>query len=186
MLEKAVEIIQDIPEIKLVERKVGPFTKGEEAWVKSWEASIFEDRGLAKLKDDLSVVGLRKKLMREQRDSELRELPSNFYLTVSQRLEKLREKGDLEKVEEINDIINSLVSLRIQKIAKISLSSGSLDNVSNRESFLVNRLNQAKTIWRRRLDRLLKKPHNEEVGAHERENRRSIQGVVKNTTDIQE
>ena len=114
------------------------------------------------------------------------EIPSNFYLIISDKIGKLRRDGEFEKADEIKKIIVSISKIRLQKIARISLSSDSTNEITYMEVFFMNRLNHILKIWRQRLDRLLEKTYKEEVGAHKGEIRRSIPRVVENTADIQE
>ncbi len=183
-MEQVVKILQDFPEVRLVGRNLGSFSEGEEVSLKVWEASLLEERGIAKPVDDFSVVGIRKMLMREQRSSELKKIPSNFYHIISNKIEKLRREEEFEKAEEVKKIIKSLSKIRLQKIARISLSSDSTTDTSYMETFFVNRLNHVLKIWRQRLDRLLEETYKEEVGAHKGGIRRSIPRVVENTADI--
>lgn len=98
-MEQKVEILEKIPETKLVGRKFGPFNEGEETYVKPWEVPILEDRQLAEPIEDFSSTGLRKLLIREEKSSQLKDIPSHFYISVSQKIRKLCRKGEDEEVE---------------------------------------------------------------------------------------
>lgn len=185
-MKQLVRVLQDFPEMKLVGRELGPFTEGEEVSVEPWEALVLEEREIIEPMENFSLVGLRKQLMKEEKSSRLEDLPPNFYFIISLEIEKLRQKRKIEKAEEMKDVVKSLLSLRVQKIVKMAISSTTAEGLPPEEIFLLNRLSQTLESWRRRLDRLFEKPHSEEVGAHKRGIRRSIQRIVGNTESIQE
>lgn len=185
-MKQMVRLMKDFTEMKLIGRKIGPFKEGEEVQLRPWEASIFEDRGLVKFVNDFSSTGLRKFLMAEEKSSQLEDLPPHFYQSVSQEIQKLHQRGENQKAEEIKDVLDSLIRLRIQKLAKMAASSVDAEDLPPEESFLVNRLSHALKVWKDRLDQLFRKKSIEEVGAHEKEFRRSIQGIVRHAADIQE
>lgn len=177
-MEKRVKVLKDVPEIKLVGRKVGPFREGEEVKVKSWEANILEEKGFIQSVEDFSVAGLRKLLMKEEKSNQLNDLPSHFYISVGLKLKTLRERGEAEKADNLKDALDSLISMRVQKIAKMPGSSVSPDDVPPEEMFLFNRFSQALKDWRRRLDRLFDESSFEEVDIRENGNRGSLQGTT--------
>lgn len=184
-MKKLVKAIQDFPEIKLVGRKLGPFKEGEEVLVRYWEASILEGRGVVEPVEDYSLAGLRKRIMKEEKSDRLEELPSHFYRALALEIKKIRQNGEPEKAKNVKEALDSLKSIRIRKIARMAVSAVKPQNVPPEDLLLLNRFSQALKLWRRRLDRLLEETQNEEVGTHERELRRSIQGVVRDTADIQ-
>lgn len=184
-MKRLVKVIQDLPEIELVGRKLGPFKEGEEVRLRAWEASILEDKGVVSPKEVFSPTSLRKILIREEKSSQLENLPSHFYQSVSQKIEKLSQEGEKEKADEIKETVISLINLRIQKIAKMTISSVEPENVPPEEMFLVNRLSQSLETWRDKLDQIFEKTP-KEADAHEKRIRRSIQGIVRDTADIQE
>ena len=183
-MKKRVEFQENVDEIKLVGRSLGPFKEGEEVRVRPWEAEVLEERGLAVSVDDFSLVGVRKRLMRERDSSQLRDLPDHFYLTVSCEIDKLRRDGNDEKAEEMEELLDSFLSIRVQKLAKMAISSSKPRNIPPEEEFLMNRVSRALEIWRRRMDSLLGKKSTEEVGANEGEIRRSIRRVVGKPANI--
>lgn len=185
-MKKMVRMKRDFPEMKLAGRKIGPFKKGEEVRLRPWEASIFEDNGLVEPVNDFSSTGLRKFLMAEGRSSQLEDLPPHFYQSVSQEIQKLQQRGEDQRAGEIKEVFDSLISLRIQKLAKVAVSPAVSKDLPPEESFLVNRLSHALRVWRNRLDRLFRKKPTEGVGAHEKKFRRSVQEIVRHAADIQE
>lgn len=183
-MKQPVEFIQDFPEIKLAGRKLGPYREGEEVELRPWIASVLKEKGLVSLVDDFSLADLRKRLIREEKSSQLEDIPSYFYLAVSQKIVRLREDGRVEKADEFEDAVDSLISLRIKKIADSAVSSTVPEGIPPEEKFLLNMLSYSLNIWRQRLDSLFEKTSKKEAGAHERRIRRSIQGIVRNTANI--
>ncbi len=183
-MKQPVEFIKDFPKIKLVGRKLGPYREGEEVEVRPWIASVLEERGLVRFVDDFSLTGIRKRLIREEKSSQLEELPSYFYFAISRKIADLREEGRGEKAEELEDTVDSLVGLRVKKIANRAVSSSVPKGVPPDEKFLLNLLSHSLNIWRQKLGSLFEKTTEKEAGVHERRIRRSIQGIVRNPADI--
>ncbi len=184
-MDKKVKVLEKVPEIKLVGRKIGPYAEGEEVSLEPWEASILEDRGLVESVNDYSITGLRKLLMKEEKNKKLNDIPPHLYLTVSLKIRKLKQEGKAEESENMREAFNSLISLRLQKLLRMVVSSVTPDDIPPEEAFLLNRLSEDLELWKQRLDPIFKKSTHEEVGNRDRELRRSFQGVVGNTTDIQ-
>ena len=184
-MEQKVEVKENISEIKLVGRKIGPYTEGEEARMRPWEASVLEEMGLVESMDDFSLAGVRKLVMREEKDKSLNDIPAYFYTATSFKVRRLKKKGENEKAEEMREAINSLVSLRIQKLLRMAVSSVVPDDIPPEEAFLINRISQDLEVWRRRLERLFNENSQKEVDTHEGRIRGSIQGIIGNSADIQ-
>ncbi len=184
-MKQPVEFIQDFPEIKLVGRKLGPYREGEEVKLRPWIASILESKGLVRFVDNFSLTDLRKRMIREEKSSQLEDIPSYFYLAVSQKIANLRENGRDEKADELEDAVDSLISLRIKKIADRAVSSTVPKGIPPEEKFLLNMLAHSLDIWRQRLDSLFEKKSKKEAGVHERRIRRGLQGIVRNPANIQ-
>lgn len=185
-MKRDVKVLQDFPEVDLVGRKLGPFNEGEEVSLRVWEASILEERGIVTPSEEFSVTSLRKLLIKEEKSSQLEDLPECFYHIASNEIRKSSREGKIEKAEEMKDIIDSLLSLRIKKLANMTISSVKPQNIPPEEEFLVNRLSQILESWKDRFDYLHKKNPDEEVGAHKGRIGRSFQRVVRNPADIQE
>ncbi len=183
-MKQPVEFIQDFPEMELVGRKIGPYREGEEVEVWPWIASVLEERGLVRFVDDFSSTDIRKRLIREEKSSQLDDIPSYFYFAVSRKIVKLRENGRGEKADELEESVDSLINLRIKKIADRAVSSSVPEGIPPEEKFLLNMLSYSLDIWKQSLDSLFEKSSKKEAGAHERRIRRSIQGIVRNSANI--
>lgn len=182
---KKVEVIQDFPEVELVGRKLGPFKEGEEVEVRPWEASILEERDFVRPVRDFSLTGIRKVLIREEKSSRLEELPSSFYRTVSREARKLRERGEIEKAGEVEEAVESLVNFRIQKLARMIISSVDPGEIPAEEQVLANLLAQTLSFWEHSVGRVFEKNIDKEAGIHAKKVWRNIQGIVGEQADIQ-
>jgi len=180
----SVEFVQDLPKMELVGREIGPHREGEEAEIRPWVAFVLEERGYIALDDDFSVTDIRKNLIREEKSPQLQEISSNFYLVISEKVKELEERGKEEEAEELKDVVDSLMSLRMKKIAETAVSSSTPKDIPPEERFLSNLLSNSISIWRSRLDSLFEKDSKKEAGVHERKVRRSIRRIVRNTANI--
>lgn len=181
-MKQEVKVLQDFPKTELVRRKLGPFKEGEEVSMRIWEATLLEERGIVEPIDDFSLAGLRKLLIKEEKSPKLEKLPDHFYQIVFHRIGKLSERG--EEAEGMRETMNSLLNLRIQKLARMIISSVQPENILSEEKLLVNRLSQALESWKERLDYLCERNQKEEVGAHNGRIGRSIQRIVRNPANI--
>ena len=184
-MEQEVEVLENIQEIKLIGRKIGPYNEGEDARLRPWEASILEEKGLVEPIDDFSLAGIRKLVMREEKEKSLNDIPTYFYTAASFRIRKLKQEGEGDKAGKMREAIRSLVSLRVQKLLRMAVSSVVPDDIPPEEAFLINRISQDLEVWRSRLDRLFEENSKKEVDTHEGRVRRSIQGVIGKSADIQ-
>lgn len=185
-MDQIVKVVEEFPEVKLVGRKLGPFAEGKEIRVRPWEVPILEDRGLVEPVEDFSPVDIRKRLIAEEKSSQLEDIPPYFYISASHKLRKLRDKGETEEAKKLREALDSFISVRVRKLSKVAVSSIKPENLPPEEMFLLNRLFHVLRTWKKRLDRFFERIHNEEVGAPGKRIRRSIQGIVRNTADIQE
>ncbi len=181
---KKVEFVQDFPKIELVGRKLGPFREGEEADLRPWEAYILEEEGFLEFSSNISTTYIRKILIREEKSPQLENLPSSFYQSVSLKVERLHKEGNLEELEELMDIVNSLVNFRIKKIARITISCAKPENILPEEQVFVSLLSHALSTWEDRLYRLFEKDLNKEAGTPERKVWDSIQRITGKPTNI--
>ncbi|MBS3815099.1 MAG: DNA replication complex GINS family protein [Hadesarchaea archaeon] len=184
-MKQKVETTQEIPEIKVVNRKIGPLSSGEETFVKPWEAVILEQKGLIKPIEEYSLSGLRKRVLAEGRASDLKELPEYFYEGLTHKIRLLKKEGKSEELEEMRDSLDSLIGLRVQKILRKAVSPTSVRELPPEEQFLLNQISTLIKNWEERLDSMFEKTPKEEVGTREEGIRRSIREIVGNATNIQ-
>ena len=180
----SVEFVQDLPEMELVGRKIGPHREEEETEIRPWVAFVLEERGYVTIDEDFSATGIRKNLIREEKSPQLQEISPNFYLVISKKIKELEERGKKEEAEELRDVADSLISSRMKKIAEMAVSSSTPNDIPPEERFLSNLLSNSLSIWRSRLDSLFEKDSKKEAGVHERKVRRSIRRIVRNTANI--
>lgn len=181
-----IKFIQNMPEINLIERKIGPASAGEEMQVRPWEAVILERHEFIQQMEGYTPAGIKRRVLSEGRASELKELPKFFYETLCHRISLLRNEDRSDEIESIKDALDSLIDLRIQKIMRKAPSSVPSKNLPIEEQFLINHISELIKNWKKRLDNLFEKNSREEVGAHEKRFRRYIREIVEDTTNIQE
>lgn len=184
-MKQKVKSAQNLPEINLIGRKIGPLSTGEETHVKPWEAAILERHGLIQSMDEYTPAGLRKRVIAEGRSSDLKELPECFYETLNHKIQILWSEDRFDEVKKMREALNSLIDMRVQKITHIATSSVSAKKLPPEEQFLVNHLSELIKNWKKRLDNLFEKIPEEEVGAHEEGIRRAIREIVGDAANIQ-
>ncbi len=166
-MEQKVKALENVPKIKLVGRKIGPYKEGEEAHLRPWEVSILEEEGLVEPVDDFSLTGLRKIVMREEKNKSLNDIPSCFYRAVSSKIRKMEQEGRNENAKKMRDSVDSLISLRIRKLLRMAVSSMVPEDIPPEEAFLVNRVSEDLGTWKQRLECMFEENSYEEVNDHE-------------------
>lgn len=162
-MKQRVQVLEDFPEVELVGRKLGPLESGEETLMRPWEASVLERHGIVEPTEEFKLVGLRKRILAEERSSNLESLPDNFYHGLSHWIENLRLEGRSDEIEKLKESVNTLLEIRVQKLARQAAFSSPIENLSFEEKFLANRLSDVISKWRRGLVRLFERSPKEEV-----------------------
>ncbi len=183
-MKQEVEFIEDFPEMVLVNRKIGPFREGQNVELRPWVAYRLEQEGVVNVVEDFDATEIRKKMIREEKSTELRDVSEIFYLGVSEKIDSLMERGREEEAKELRDVSDSFISLRMKKIAEMAVSSSTPKEVPPEERLLSNLLCDSINTWRERLESSFERENKKEAGARERTIRRSIRGIVRNTANI--
>ena len=150
-------MLQDLPEIKLVGRRVGPLVAGQEAEFEPWEVKVLERHELVEPIQRLTTAELRKFMLAEERAPGLGSLPSNFYAMVGQRSASMRTSSQPDEIEEFRAAFEALTEIRTHKLLRAALSPANAENLLPEERFFVNRLAMALEDWGRWLSELLEK-----------------------------
>ncbi|KXB02646.1 hypothetical protein AKJ45_01620 [candidate division MSBL1 archaeon SCGC-AAA261F19] len=161
--KQLVRVLEDLSELELVGRSLGPLESGEEVYMRPWEASVLERRGIVEPTENFTLVGLRKRILAEEKSSKLEDLPESFYQVVFHRIENLRLEDRHDRAKEIDEALSALLDLRVQKLARLSISSTDIEGLPFEEKFLVNRLSDVISEWRRRLNSFFERPVKEGV-----------------------
>ncbi|MEM2874595.1 MAG: hypothetical protein QW567_01005 [Candidatus Hadarchaeales archaeon] len=148
-MRRDVKFTRDLEEIKLVDRSIGPFSRGDEAEVWEWDAEVFERHGIAVPARQVSVQDIRKMILLQERNSGPIALPDGFYREVRSRVENLRRAGDEKAAEELRSALMTLVEIRLPKIVLLSLSPEAAAELPAEEAFLLNRLAGEVEEWSR-------------------------------------
>ncbi len=164
-MKKRVRILTQVPELKLVNRQLGPFESGDEAELWSWDAAVLERHGMAALVQKTAVSEIRKLILAEERGMELAPLSDDFYPSMARDVSALRAAGDFEKADVLKTQTLALMEIRLPKLVRLALSPEG-KNLPLEEHFLVNRLANVVENWSERLGELFEKS-GEEVEKNE-------------------
>jgi hypothetical protein len=146
-LKQRVRVLKDLPEVKLVGRRVGPLVVGQETEFEPWEVKVLERHGVIEPIQRITTAELRKFMLAEERAPGIVQLPSNFYAIVSQRAAIISKSGQQEEIEEFKSAFGALAEARTQKLLRAALSPGNAENMLPEERFIVNRLAMTLEDW---------------------------------------
>jgi len=141
-----VRFLKEIEQLEVAGKTIGPFESGERAELPSWEADVFEGEGLAEV-EPLSPIELKKRILAEEIDQSLQQLPPAFYEQVRHTLKDLKRKGDRIGYDQMVTQLKSLLSRRIVKLLRFVLSPEDLPELPPEEKFLVNILSPLTERW---------------------------------------
>lgn len=180
-MKRNVRVLNDMPEIKLTRRKIGPFASGDEVELWPWDETVLERHGLVQTQK-YTPAEIRKLILMEERSSELAPLADDFYRSVAREISALRVAGDIEKADGLKNRTLTLAEIRLPKLARLALSPEGPRGLPLDEHFLVNRLAELFENWSKRLNWLFGES-GEEVERNE--SGKSIQHVAGDEADIQ-
>ncbi len=159
-----VVLLQEVPELRVLGRQMGPYRKGDEVDVPRWVASEMVNQGVAKYRDKegLSLQELSKVHWREALPTsrQIPQLEEYFYCKLRRLLSELKEQGksDVTKLKEYEkalSISNDVVNCRLRKLVVLAAStfqSGDLyKNLTLEERVLLEGLAKAINVWRERI-----------------------------------
>lgn len=164
--KQLVRVLEDLSEVELVRRRLGPLESGEEVYMRPWEASVLERHGIVESTEKFTLVDLRKRILAEEKSSKLEDLPESFYQAVYHRIENLRIDDRRDRAKELDEALSALLDLRVQKLARLSISSANIEGLPFEEKFLANRLSNVISEWRRRLSSSFERSAEGGVGIH--------------------
>lgn len=184
-MKQLVRITKDLPELKLVGRRLRSAAAGQEIEVESWEASVLERHGFVEPVQKITATELRKQILAEERTSTLEPLPQDFYARVANKVENLQRAGQADRLGELREATSSLVEMRVQKLVHLAASEVGPRDLPPEEQFLLNRFGAALDNWKEWLDHLLRREI-KEVGGYEEKFGESVRYAVGDAADIQE
>ncbi|BCU70495.1 DNA replication complex GINS family protein [Stygiolobus caldivivus] len=125
-------------------------SKGSEDEVSTWLGIKLQEKNVAKIMDMVSVDELGRVLFQEKQTintpASLSLLPKDFYHRVQLLRENLKQKNDLQALEQLrklDQVVNEIVSIRIRKIMQLAFLNISDESVIDRmtnEEFLVYKI----------------------------------------------
>jgi hypothetical protein len=146
-LKQRVRVLKDLPEVKLVGRRVGPLVVGQETEFEPWEVKVLERHEVIEPIQRITTAELRKFMLAEERAPGVVQLPSNFYAIISQRAAIISKSGQQEEIKEFRAAFEALAEVRTQKLLRVALSPANAENLLPEERFIVNRLAMALEDW---------------------------------------
>ncbi|MDI6643003.1 MAG: hypothetical protein QMD95_03015 [Candidatus Hodarchaeaceae archaeon] len=149
-MKKNIRVLLDMPELKLINRKLGPFEAGDEVELWAWDATVLERHGIAAPVQKPPISELRRQILAEERSIELAPLSEDFYSEVARNISTLRAAGDFEKAEELKAQTLALLEIRLPKLVRLALSPEG-KSLPLEEHFLINRLASVVENWTQRL-----------------------------------
>lgn len=102
-------------------------TKGSEDEIRSWLAIELQKQNTVKIIDTVTVEELGRILFQERQTintpASIVKLPKDFYYRVLNLFETLKEKSDLESLEQLRkakQLLNDIIAIRIRKIIQLA------------------------------------------------------------------
>ncbi len=181
MMRQRVRITKDLPELRLVKRKLGPFAVGDESELWTWDAAVLSRQGVAEIIQAPTAAEVRKLIMAEERSLELSTLSPDFYNLVAHSAAILSSEGKREEANELRALTFSLIESRLPKLFKLALSPGNIAGLPLEEQFFVNGVTEVVESWTKSLSKLFEAE--EEVGKNEVGG--SVRHVAGDDADIQ-
>ena len=181
-MKQHVRILKDMPEVKLVKRRLGPLVSGDEMEIWAWDATVLKRQGVAEILQPTTASEIRMLVLGEERSLELSVLPDDFYSAIARNVSALLSEGKNEEANELMAQTFSLLEMRMPKIIRLALSPQVPSGLTPEEHFLANNVTETVENWTRRLRESLEFGE-EEVGKNEKG--RSVQLVAGDKADIQ-
>ncbi|WP_455367987.1 hypothetical protein [[Eubacterium] cellulosolvens] len=157
-------ILQELPDLEVLGKKLGPFKKGDETDVPRWAAAEIVNSGAAKYreKEGITLQELSKVHWKEALPSsrQIPQLDRDFYSNLRHLLSSLKEEGkkDIEKLKEYEKALstsNDIVNCRLRKLVTFAASAYQstdlIKNLTPEEKVLLEDLTDLIAIWREKM-----------------------------------
>ncbi|NHI92797.1 MAG: hypothetical protein EAX96_09880 [Candidatus Lokiarchaeota archaeon] len=150
-----VKVLKTCPLYNEKKGKIEYFNSEIEFNLPFWKAKWLEDHGFVKIlsSSKLNIVEIDKLTYKEYANSELQELPRNFFIDFLTLSKKSKDK---ELKNKLYDNFNEIIDRRLYKILKIiTINKNNLKNVEDRfskeEKFLHNGLQAFFNAWKNKI-----------------------------------
>jgi len=151
-----IKILEDIPQLSLGKKSIGPLKKDDTIELRLWQAIPLIEEGKAELKEfpiNVSYTDIYKYVWKETQIPEIQELKNMSYIGLKYR-EKLK-KMSKDDIEKFKIALRDLITVRTGKIIKLSMqnseSSSSTKSLLPEEKILCKYLSKILSTWRRRV-----------------------------------
>jgi DNA repair protein RadC len=159
-----IVMLRDFPELKMVERTIGPFKDGQEVETNYWIAKELVKSGVAKFRDEdlLNLVVLSKIHWRETipTSRQIPQLREDFYPMLRRFLSDLKAQSQTDQskgkeFEKALQLSRDIVNCRIKKIVSMAAAPeppGDITrNMAAEERALYNELSNVIKEWREKI-----------------------------------
>jgi hypothetical protein len=156
-----VKVLKKVPEIRIGEEVLGPFSQDQEVEVERWVAKILREEGYIEIVDEkgIDLATISKIAWKESRTPQLTPLEPTFYVKARGYVKSLAEKAKINP-ETLNEKrlaevrLTDVINCRVQKIANMALTGTQpprevLDCLTPEERTLFNELCGLISRWRR-------------------------------------
>jgi hypothetical protein len=153
---------EDVPELTIGGKAMGPFKTDEKTHLPNWVIEILRSHGLVRIApEDVyeSVQKLENRHRMEKEQARLQEFPPSLYSAVNRSLHRLRsdktsiDPRTYEDTERLERLLPVLVETRLSKIVRAAKSGALHDKkklMTNEERWLCNELSVLIDTWRRK------------------------------------
>lgn len=151
-----IRILEDIPQLFLEGKSIGPLKKDDILELRLWQAIPLIKEGKAKLEEfpiKVSYTDIHKFVWKETQTPEIQELKNISYIGLRQQ-EKLM-KMTSNDIEKFKTALRDLITVRMGKLIKLSMQDSelisSLKPLLPEEKVLYETLSKILSIWKRRM-----------------------------------
>jgi len=151
-----IKILEDIPQLSLGKKNIGPFKKDDIIELRLWQAIPLIEEGKAEPKEfpiNVSYTDIYKYVWKETQIPEIQELKNISYIGLKHG-EKLR-KTSKENIEKFKIALRDLITVRTGKIIKLSMQNSELSTSTKsllpEEKILYKYLSKILSTWKRRV-----------------------------------
>ncbi len=161
-LEKVrVKVLKRVPEIRVGEEVLGPFSQDQEVEVERWVAKILKEEGYVEVVDERGVdlATISKIAWRESRTPQPIPLEPTFYVKARNYLKSLAERAKvnpeaLNEKKQAEVRLIDIINCRVQKIVNMALTGTQpprevLECLTPEEKLLFNEVCGLISRWRR-------------------------------------
>ena len=152
---------EQVPELIIGGRKLGPFQSGEQAYLPNWAVEQLVTHGLANIAPEDAYESLRRLLNlhreEEKQPHKLQTFHPFLYAALNRKMHRLQEDRTsmdprrYEEIERMQRMIPFLVETRLSKIIRVAKSGAYQEKrkqMTNEERWLCEEIAEILSVWR--------------------------------------